>query len=358
MRPYLWLLLYGLVLLPGLAQQPAPASSTPALPKDPRAVFDLARPLYDFSDPSLKPWHLKASYQLYDEKGAPATKGTFEYWWASPKLLRLRWSRPDAEYNEWHTPDGKVAYRTTGERLRFYEYKIQSALLDVLPSSKDLDPDQYWFKREEVKASRDASVKNPCFEVIPHMGQPGKIPDVPLGLFPTYCFDTTRPLLLFQTSFGNLAVHYRSLVKTQGHVLAKEVEFSQRQNRVLSVQVEQIEPLAPTDAALTPSPEAHVTQDKRVLLSPGVVNGMLIEKTVPIYPIDAKEARIAGTVVLKAIIGRDGHVHDLRVISAPWPSLAASALQCVSQWRYKPYMLNDDPVEVETTVNVIYVMNF
>jgi protein TonB len=81
---------------------------------------------------------------------------------------------------------------------------------------------------------------------------------------------------------------------------------------------------------------------------------MLLKKAVPIYPEDAKQARVSGTVVLQATIGTDGGIHDLRVVSAPWPSLAASALWTVSHWQYKPYLLNGNPVEVQTTVNVVF----
>jgi hypothetical protein len=63
------------------------------LPKDPREIFAAAAKSYDFSDASLKPWHLKASYQLYKQNGKPTAQGTYEYWWASPKTYRSTWMR-------------------------------------------------------------------------------------------------------------------------------------------------------------------------------------------------------------------------------------------------------------------------
>ncbi len=59
-------------------------------------------------------------------------------------------------------------------------------------------------------------------------------------------------------------------------------------------------------------------------------------------------------MVLQATIGTDGGIHNLHVLSSPSPLLAVSALWAVSHWEYKPYLLNGEPVEVETTVNVIY----
>jgi protein TonB len=81
---------------------------------------------------------------------------------------------------------------------------------------------------------------------------------------------------------------------------------------------------------------------------------MLVSKVQPVYPVEAKEAHITGTVVLQALIGRDGSLQDLRIVQAPAASLAVSALLAVSQWKYKPYLLNGEPVEVNTTINVIY----
>jgi hypothetical protein len=77
MRIHLLLTLSFCAALYGAAQT---ASTTPAaLPKDPHEIFATAAPYYDFSDPSLTPWHLKAAYQFYDDQGKPAEQGTFEY---------------------------------------------------------------------------------------------------------------------------------------------------------------------------------------------------------------------------------------------------------------------------------------
>jgi len=89
----------------------------------------------------------------------------------------------------------------------------------------------------------------------------------------------------------------------------------------------------------------------RVRVSGGVVEGNLIHKVVPLYPPLAKTARIQGTVVLHAIISKQGNVENLNVISGH-PMLVQGALDAVKQWKYKPYILNGEPVEVETTVTV------
>ncbi len=81
--------------------------------------------------------------------------------------------------------------------------------------------------------------------------------------------------------------------------------------------------------------------------------GNLLEQTVPQYPAIAKATRTQGTVVMQATISKAGLIENLRVISGP-PLLQQAAVDAVRSWRYKPYLLNGEPVEVETTVNVVF----
>ena len=90
---------------------------------------------------------------------------------------------------------------------------------------------------------------------------------------------------------------------------------------------------------------------QRVRVSQGVIQGLLIYRVEPTYPPLAKQARIQGTVVLTALIDKGGNVQHLQVISGH-PLLAPAAIEAVKQWRYKPFLLNGQPVEVETTVTV------
>lgn len=90
-------------------------------------------------------------------------------------------------------------------------------------------------------------------------------------------------------------------------------------------------------------------------VSSGVMYGHLLYKATPVYPAIARAARVEGTVVLQAIISKSGTIENLRVISGP-AMLQAAAIDAVKQWRYQPYELDGQPVEVETTVNVVFTM--
>jgi protein TonB len=100
-------------------------------------------------------------------------------------------------------------------------------------------------------------------------------------------------------------------------------------------------------------PNVRVASSRPVAISSGVATGMLVQKTPPEYPPIAKTAHVAGTVELHATISTDGTIKDLHAVSGP-VMLRQAALDAVRNWRYKPYRLNSQPVEVETTVNVVF----
>jgi len=98
-----------------------------------------------------------------------------------------------------------------------------------------------------------------------------------------------------------------------------------------------------------------VATPQRVRVSQGVSEGLLIHKVQPTYPPLARQARISGTVVLQAAIGKDGNIQNLRLVSGH-PMLAPAAIEAVKQWKYRPYFLNGEPVEVDTQITVNFTL--
>jgi protein TonB len=99
-----------------------------------------------------------------------------------------------------------------------------------------------------------------------------------------------------------------------------------------------------------------VATPQKVRVSQGVSEGLLLHKLTPSYPPLAKQARIQGAVLLQATIGKDGSIQNLRVQSGH-PMLTQAAIDAVRQWKYKPYLLNGEAVEVETTVQVNFTLS-
>jgi protein TonB len=107
---------------------------------------------------------------------------------------------------------------------------------------------------------------------------------------------------------------------------------------------------------LSAVPKFQPVVPQRVRISQGVTRGLLIHREEPTYPALARAARVQGDVILSAIINTDGLIQNLQLVSGH-PMLVPAAIAAVRQWRYKPYLLNGQPVEVETTITVIFTLS-
>src|SRR5580658_7258790 len=106
----------------------------------------------------------------------------------------------------------------------------------------------------------------------------------------------------------------------------------------------------------TPVAVPKVAAPQRVRVSAGVTSGLLVRRVAPVYPALARQARIQGQVLLRAQISKDGSIENLQLISGH-PMLAPAAIDAVKQWKYRPYLLNGEPVEVDTEVQVNFTLN-
>jgi hypothetical protein len=144
--------------------------------------------------------------------------------------------------------------------------------------------------------------------VIPLMPQHGRIQTVPLGLFPTYCFDPQLPALRASSSFGSTTTEFNNIVKAQNRYLSREILILEGKSKILSATVDLVTWLDPADPALKPATEVavsdvkkvNVADVKKVNIAAGIAVGSLLKKEIPVYPQDAKDAHASGTVVLRA----------------------------------------------------------
>jgi TonB family protein len=303
---------------------------------------------------------------LYDAKGRHPQEGVYEYWWASPDLSRSTWTRSGLNHTDWHMPNGHLSYETEGSPISLFEYKLESALIAPLPRARDIDP------RTSRLEFKGANGDRTCLTILPADGTGAAAggdarPGGPRGHreqgpYPTYCFEAEGPVLRSVYSFERVLTQFTKVRQTQGRFLAHGVVISEGDHKLLSATVDVVEPISLTDPALEPPPSAAKTEVfvdrdvslRDVQLGQNETRGMLVKRVEPEYPPEARKAGIDGTVVLEAMIGTDGRIHDLRVISAPAASLAASSFAAVSQWAYRPYVLKGRVVPVQTTVTVTF----
>lgn len=357
MRRLVFLALLLAVLPQAFGQSAATAPGT-SLPKDPHDVFKAAAPLYNYNDPTLKPWHMKATYQLFNEKGEPGEQGTFEYWWATPKVYRATWTRGDSTYTVWHSADGSEAYQDSGSGIDLFEEYLKSAFLSPLPSQDEIDPAKFKFARHIEKLGDDSV---DCIMVVPNMGNNpmfGDVQNIPSGMFPTYCFNPAAPALQVGTSFGSLSSYYDHITVMQGNLLPRKVMLYDKKRAIVKAELVAMNGIKPDDPALTPTATAIHPKGDKVTLKPEEAEALLVKTVKPVMP-EGGGGPMMGmgggmnvNVMLQVTIGIDGKVHDAHVLPSMGQSFAPAALLAVSQWQYKPYLQNGVPVPVDTTIDV------
>jgi TonB family protein len=115
-------------------------------------------------------------------------------------------------------------------------------------------------------------------------------------------------------------------------------------------------PAAASAPAASPlASEAPAEDNRSDALSGAGLAGMLLQKVIPVYPAAARREGVQGQVVLKAVIGKDGSIAELRPMQGP-QALTAAAMEAVQHWRFRPYELKGKPVEVETDIRVNFAL--
>lgn len=330
------------------AQTPAPSNSE--LPKDPRAMLSAVLPSYDFK--SMKPWHLKGTYQLYDESGRPTKQGTYEYWHESPAVYRSSWTRADATRTEWHTADGKSVYKATGDRLFYFEHNLEKFLFSPVPDPAKLDLAAVDLKKDQFAVGK---LKLPCAEIAARTRSDHTTPELP-GVSGRFCFDTSLPMLRVVELFHSAYVEFNKLGKIQDRVLAREITVTDRRHYLLTFKLDATQAL-PNDTTELVPPSDSLPYSSESGSSSGI-GGHLIKKVPPSYPPGAKEERISGAVMLDTLVDKDGHVKEMRVLDTASPLLTAASKDAVAQWQYDPFIVNGQPQEVNTIINVTYSLSY
>jgi len=318
------------------------------MPTDPRELLQLAAKSNALTGTDAQPWHLKASFTSFDENGNKTDQGTFEEFWAGLKKDKTTYSSSAFKQTSYRTDKG--VFRT-GANV-FPPAPISGAVAEFSNPFAEGPAYAMALIRGKVEKRDQDGMNLLCVAVEGWTSDSGKrsINE------PTFCFEGDRPILrsninpMFSTEWVR-----SNILSFQGKYVAGDLEEIRNGKRILKAHLERIELLKPVVEADFAPPADAVLVPLQVNISGGVAAAMLVKRTVPAYPIEARQAGISGTVVLEAAIGEDGHVAEVRAMSGA-PELRQAALDAVRTWVYKPYLLNGDPVEVKTTVNVVFTL--
>ena len=334
------------------APVPATPSSAPAveamptLPADAAGILSLASRYNGLDAPGLMPWHIAATYETFDAKGQSSAKGTFDDYWLGDGKYKRTYTSSSFTQTEFKTSGGR--YRTGNlDSPPYPESLVEDLLLHPLPADKEIQE-----STPERRTLQAGKVKLECVMLSQKLTN---VAFAPLGLFPTYCFSDNKPMLRIGLSFGQTQATFNSPVLFQGRYLAQDIFVQDGQKPLLKIHVERIAAYSSVDpAAFAPPAGSKAIEQQAVQVANGVMAGKLLKQEQPVYPDYARKNRITGTVIMNVLIGRDGHIRNLRLISAPDSSLAISAIAAARSSVYTPFKFNGEPVEVNTTVTMTY----
>jgi TonB family protein len=321
---------------PELMGQPSPAA---AEPKDPKELMLAAARMNNLTAPDMKPWHINATYQLFDEKGAITDEGTFEELWAGPVKFKRTFTGKSFTQTDYGTDKG-VLRSGSQDDVSPLLLAIRRELVTPLISAEVVERETFVSKPIDANG-----LKLHCLHA-----------NLPPDNGTTSCIEADRPVLRISAWPGeHLQALHNQILDYQNHSVAGDLKVIRDGKLVLTAKVTSIQPLDPlNNADFAPSADA-VLLPRRVSISAGVAVGMLQHKVAPEYPSEDRGQGVQGTVSMQALIATDGRIKELRIISGP-SVLLKPALDAVRQWRYRPYLLNGSPVEVMTTINVIFAL--
>ena len=320
------------------------------LPKDPAALLALAAQHNGLAGPGLKPWHIEATYQLYDAKGNPTAKGTFEEWWAAPNEFKLRFKLPSSNFEFYRTPEG--AYFSKDVAPFGAELSLLHWLIDPIPHGQNLK--NYKLKRVSQTSGHNRFV---CVET--HLRGHGNRLIIVAPMI--YCFSPNAQVLRFVETLNSnffYGVLYQSLAELQGRSLGKSLRVKSSQRRDFTARIDSGEVIAnPVDAMFRPSSTAlksmeHVSASETD--APFIDSMRKLSGQDPTYPPMAKQENQSGTVAVNTTVGTDGALHRLTVVASPSTLLTRSALEALKTWRYQPYKISGVAVPVQTTIQIVY----
>ncbi len=294
--------------------------------------------------PGTQPWHLAMTFDLYDLAGKKKESGIVEEWWVSPTQRRLVITSPSFNRTI-PTPSGDL------EPVANREAVLVSNLVDQV-----VNPIPHFAKDEELSVDENprqfGNATLTCLSVSRRLpasnGKMGLDPGPVICLTPGS--DTLR--LIIDNSEGK-AIIRNTVGSFRGTNVALHSTVDYYGKPAIDGKITTLETYDPTT-----NPVALTTDDRSPERVAGaVLAGKIIKKVPPTYPPLAKRRQIGGTVIFAALVGRDGKIHSLDVVSSPDGLLSDAALDAVKQWQYQPVLLNGQPTQVDTTITVHFNLN-
>ncbi len=337
LRFFLFLLAAAVAVPASYAQSAQPASTRLGSPD---AVLEAASQANGLHGENVQPWHIHGSWQIL-RQSKTTDEGSFEEWWGSPQRAKIDVLADGFHQTRYLTSAGPV-YTGSAVPPDNIVNLIEEAIHLPLPSAaRDL----------HQTSVTDGGVALTCISG----PQPKPADAGPAGsLVSAYsaCFAGNPPALRMEAGIAVQAL-FNSLVLFQDRYLARDIRLILPSGEQIAIHFDVIQPLNPAPESLFAPPADAQPLPAVIELPEDVLLPTRVSGHRPLYPFSARIDMIQGTVVLAARVRKDGSIGDLKVVSSP-PLLGQAALVGVQTWRYRPYLVNGQPVEVETRIHVTF----
>jgi TonB family protein len=290
------------------------------------------------------PFHLVMTFQLYDLDGKATGTGTFEEWWAAQGSQKIIVHLPGLN-EDGKAPEGadtKVA------RDAYLVGQLMNAAVRPVPPESRADASATTKTESFGKNRLDCTARKVIL-----VGATDAQPT-------TVCVKPQTTDVLIVEGLGRKETLMRpSTGKFHDTYVALEVQIGFIGRNAITGKVTTMQSFDPAKSEVklsTVAPPA-ASQPNAVRIVGGVIAGHLVKSVDPEYPALATMQHVSGSVLLNAVIGKDGSVERLVPIASTDSSFTDAAIQSVKKWKYSPYLLNGEPTEVDTTITVNFAMN-
>ena len=342
LRTYIFLLLPCFFVPASLAQK-----------QDDKALelLEKARSMSLNNASSLPPYRIQASFETFDEKGQSDGKGTVvQTGLADGKIKRVVTFRDKTfetvKLDGWHSV-ADADYLET-----FLERHLLDALLAPVPPAAD-----YKDRTITLRPFKAGTALLQCAIIsVPVPDENNSHAAAPSN---AYCMDSVAGMLRMIAGHNDYNIVLNGFRKLQNVDVPGDVSIAMNGVKRGQLHLDRFvmdNSLTPADFT-APEVKPGMVDPTRSAVSHDIVAHAIVKKTPPKYPDSARQNHISGTVVLNAIIGRDGKIRDLELLTAPDGSLATASMEAVKTWQYKPYFVDGKPTEVETTITVNFAFN-
>jgi len=295
----------------------------------------------------LVPWHLEATYQTFDADGKPKDQGTFSEWWAGKEKYKTVYSSSSGGLNLTTYLNGKTI-TSTGSPA-WTPYRVQMAeryLISPVPPAGAVEKLAF-----SVMERKMGQVTLQCLRA--PMSEPDAKAYLPYDDLPSVCLIGDSPIVRATVNEDRYFALYNKIVQIGGRYIAEDLSVSTRDRTIVNMQVTKLELLSRVDNSDFAPPPTAPLLPVRVSVDARVAARNRIGGAAPELTAVARSQRVGGTVILDAVITPEGKIGELDVLGGP-KALQSAAYDAVKTWRYKPFLLNGQPVEVQTEIGVIF----